>query len=506
MADTPLDQDVAPGPGRFAGLGPLMLVWSGQTISLVGSAAVRFAFIIEVWSGSQRATAVTTLSLCSLIPQALFSPIAGAIVDRLRKRSALQLADAGGFLIIGVLALLHFTCGLRAWEIYPATVLLGTASAFQLPALASATPLLVRKDQLGRANGLLAGAKSAAGICGPALGGLLVALLGIGTVLVVDLVSFAFALVCARLVRLRSEDRPAPRTPGERRRITAEAGEGLRFLFRVHSLRDLIVNFCVVNLVMVFGFALIAPMVLLRSGTGALAAVNSSIGVGGVAGGLLMAAWGGPKNRGRGMMLGVVGMCVSALVVMGLMTGVVGWCAAVLVGALLMTTVNSAMQAIVQTKVPQEWQGRVFGAVMFLSTISVPVATALSGPLADHFFEPAARRGTGLFTVLGPLVGHGPGSGMSGMLLLAGAAGTGVALWGLASRSIRDIDFLLADVDEPAPAPTDAPAGTDPDTAPADATAAAAPDAAATAAGTLTAGPDPDGSGEGGGERDEVRA
>lgn len=486
----------APASGRFAGLGPLMFVWSGQTVSLIGSAAVRFAFIIEVWSTHQRATAITTLSLCSLLPQALFSPIAGAIVDRLRKRTALQLADGGGFLVIGLLTLLHFLGGLRAWEIYPSAVLLGLCTAFQLPAMASATPLLVRKDQLGRANGLLAGAKSAAGICGPALGGFLVALLGIGTVLVVDLVSYAFALISVRFVRLRTADAPAA-SPSGRRRIVAEAGEGLRYLFTIRSLRNLIINFCVVNLVMVFGFALIQPMVLLRSGSnGQLAAVNTAIGVGGVAGGLLMAAWGGPRNRGRGMMLGVVGMCLSALVVMGLVDGVVGWCASVLVGALLMTTVNASMQAIVQTKVPQEWQGRVFGAVMFLSTISVPVATALSGPLADHVFDPAALRGSGLFTVLGPLVGHVPGSGMSAMLVLAGLAGTCVALWGLASRSIRDIDFLLHDVEDAASAPDPGASGAAPGAATA---AGAAADAAAT-------GEDDDGTGELGGERDEVRA
>ncbi|MFF1448600.1 MFS transporter [Streptomyces sp. NPDC058274] len=492
-----------------------MLVWSGQAVSLVGSAAVRFAFIIEVWSTGEQATAVTALSLCALLPQAVFSPIAGAIVDRITKRAALQIADAGGFLVVGALALLHYLGALQSWQIYPATLLLGICAAFQFPALSSAVPLLVRKDQLGRANGLLAGAKSAAGIGGPALGGLMVALFGIGPTLLVDLASYAFALVGVRLVRLTG-DKAAPRTAdghgGPLRRITAEAVAGLRYLFRIPSLRDLIVNFCVVNLVMVFGFAVIQPMVLLRAGNAELAVVNSAIGVGGVAGALLMAAWGGPRNRGRGMMLGVVGMCLSALIAMALVDGVIGWSLAILVGALLMTTVNSSMQAIVQTKVPQEWQGRVFGAVMFLSQISVPLATAVSGPLADHFFEPQAADGSGLFTVLGPLLGDAPGTGMAAMLLLAGVAGTVVALWGLASRSIRDIDVLLPDVDAsgdsgPA-APTDEATPTEvvAPTAPTAPTVPTALAAAATAATAATAAEDTDDSRDRRGERDEVRA
>ncbi|QMU77311.1 MFS transporter [Streptacidiphilus sp. PB12-B1b] len=445
--------------GRFSGSGPFLLVWSSQTVSLVGSSAVRFAFIVDVWSAGQRATAVTLLSLCSLLPQALLSPVAGAVVDRISKRAALQVADAGGLVAVGVLAVFHYCGGLHSWEIYPATFVLGSCAAFQFPALSSAVPLLVRRDQFGRANGLLAGAKSTAGICGPALGGVMLALTGIGPLLLLDVVSYAFALTGSRVVRLNG-DRVAATGAVVRRRITAEAVHGMRYLLQRPPLRALILNFCVVNLVMVFGFALIAPMVLLKSGEASLAAVNTAIGVGGVGGGLLMAAWGGPRDRGRGMMLGVAGMCLSALVAMSLVDTVVGWCAAVLVGALLMTVVNASMQAIVQTKVPPQWQGRVFGAVMFLSQISVPVATAASGPLADEVFEPAARHGAGLFAVLGPLVGHRPGSGMAGMLLLAGAVGTAVALWGLASRNIRDIDTLLPD----APDPDDTPdTDTDPD-------------------------------------------
>ncbi|MBC3839760.1 MFS transporter [Streptacidiphilus sp. 4-A2] len=255
-----------------------MLVWTTQTVSLVGSSAVRFAFIVQVWASGQRATAVTLLSLCSLLPQALFSPIAGAVVDRISKRAALQIADAGGLLSVGILAIFHYTGSMHSWELYPATFLLGSCAAFQFPAFASAVPLLVRKDQFGRANGLLAGAKSAAGICGPSLGAVMLTLTGIGPLLLLDVVSYACALTGSRLVRLNGDRIPEPGTGAPRRKITAEAVQGLRFLWVQPSLRALTMNFCLVNLVMVFGFALISPMVLLKSGDAALAAVNTAIG------------------------------------------------------------------------------------------------------------------------------------------------------------------------------------------------------------------------------------
>jgi MFS transporter, DHA3 family, macrolide efflux protein len=429
-----------------------ILIWSGQVVSLLGNSMLRFSFVIAAWTRGERATAVTALVLCAMVPQVLLSPVAGAIIDRARKRTALQLADAGGLVVVGALSLAHFAGGgLQPWQIYPAVVLLGGCAAFQLPAMASTIPLLVGKEQLQRANGLLASARSIAEVAGPALGGVLLAFAGTGSILVLDLLSFLFALAVIRLVRLTG-DRPAdaPRA-GSWRRLASESLDGLRYLFARPSLRDLMLVFFTVNLVMVFGFAVLQPMVLARTGNdvAALASVNAAIGAGGVAGGFLIAAWGGPKNRVRGMLLGIVGMCLSGLVAMSISRGVVGWCAAALIGAPLTQMVNGAVQSIVQTKVPRERQGRVFGAVVFGSTISAPVAVAVAGPLADLLFEPEGEPGSGIAGSLAPILGEGPGSGIAAMLFFAGIAGIAITAWGMARRSIRELDTRIPDLPPP---------------------------------------------------------
>ncbi|HEY9390428.1 MAG TPA: MFS transporter, partial [Mycobacteriales bacterium] len=234
-----------------------------------------------------------------------------------------------------------------------------------------------------------------------------------------------------------------------RRRLSADSVEGLRYLFARPSLRGLVIVFFTVNLTAVFGFAVMQPMILARTGDDAtaLAGVNVAIGVGGIVGGALVVAWGGPRNRVRGMMLGVIGMSIAAQVVMASVRTVPAWAVAVLVGAALIPIINSSMQSIVQTKVPEQLQGRVFGAVLFVSQIAAPVAMACSGPLADHVFEPQAKAGRGVAGLLAPLLGDGPGSGLAAMLLLAGVLSAVAALAGLASRSVRNIDTLIPDAD-----------------------------------------------------------
>ncbi|MET7311735.1 MFS transporter [Streptomyces sp. NPDC005571] len=435
---------------RFRGMGPFGLIWAGHLVSLMGTSALRFGLVIQAWADGGKATDVVLLSLCAMLPQILLSPTAGVLVDRLTKRMALQLADLGGLLSVSLLGVVYVTGGLQLWTVYLAVAAVGAAGAFQYPALSSAVPVLVREDQLQRANGLLSSAKNSAEICGPALGGALVAFSSLGMILCIDLASFVVAVVAVRLSRF-TETPPVPVAPAMRGRLLAESGAGIRVLWSLPSLRDLTLVFFIVNMVMMLGFSTVQPMVLARSGDDAvaLAAVNTSIGVGSVVGGLLLAAWGGPRNRTRGMMAGIAGMCLSAQIVMSLVCGVPGWCVAIFFGALLMPLVNSTMQSLIQTKVPMELQGRVFGAVMFVSQLSVPLAMAASGPLVDQVFEPQAVEDRGLVHLLGPLVGHGPGSGMAAVLLISGLCGLGVALWGLLRRTLRDIETLLPDLPPP---------------------------------------------------------
>jgi MFS transporter, DHA3 family, macrolide efflux protein len=429
-------------PSRF------WIIWSGQVATLVGNSVLRFAFVIHAWVTGGQATRVVLLTLFAMLPQMLLSPTAGALVDRCRKRTALRLADLGGLLVISALSALWFSGSVRLWEIYLAVALSGAAAAFQYPALSSAVPLLVSEGQYQRANGVLAAASSLASVFGPVLAGVLIAAGGMDLVLWLDLASFVVALASVQFIRLPERGGAQAQVTRIRRRLLAESAEGMRYLFARPSLRGLTLVFFTVNLVMVFGFAVLQPMILARTGGDAdkLAVVMSSMGIGGVAGGFLVGASGGPRNRIRGMTLGVVGLCLSALIGMAVLRSVAGWCVAIFVGALLLPVINSAEQSIVQTKVPASLQGRVFGASLFLTQISAPLALAVAGPLADHVFEPHGPA-PGVTRLFGPLLGSGPGSGMAAMLLIAGVCGISAAIAGMAIRPIRDIDLLIPDLD-----------------------------------------------------------
>jgi MFS transporter, DHA3 family, macrolide efflux protein len=199
-------------------------------------------------------------------------------------------------------------------------------------------------------------------------------------------------------------------------------------------------------------------MVLARTGNDeiALASVQSALSVGGVVGGLLISAWGGPKRRIHGVLIGMLGSGLLGMMLMGTGRDLPVWLVAAFLMIVFMPLLNGANQSIWQSKVAPALQGRVFAARATIARITAPIAMIAAGPLADHVFEPAMMPGGALAEPLGPLVGTGPGAGMGLMMLLAGATTVLIALVAMTIPSIRALEDTVPDHDAevpPAPVP-----------------------------------------------------
>ena len=110
--------------------------------------------------------------------------------------------------------------------------------------------------------------------------------------------------------------------------------------------------------------------------------------------------------------------------------------------------IQGSSQAIWQSKVAPDVQGRVFSVRRLMAQITAPVAFLLAGPLADDFFEPAMQVGGSLESTFGGLVGTGTGAGMSLIFIITALLGTAVSLAGYLVPAIRNIEDILPDYDE----------------------------------------------------------
>ena len=430
-------------PGGMAGF---TLVWAGQLLSLLGSGMTAFAITIWAWQETGQATTLALVGLFSFAPTMLLSPIAGALVDRWNRKLVMMLSDlASGLATIAMLAL-YQAGALEIWHLYVLGAWSGAFAAFQFPAYSAAISTMLPRRHYARASGMLSLAESASGIAAPVLAGLLLATVGVAGVFVIDIVTFVFAVVALLLVAVPQPVASAEGTAA-RGGLWRDAGYGFRFILARPALLRLQLLFTVNNFIAVFGTVVVAPMVLARTGSDqlALAGVHAAMGAGGVAGGLALSVWGGPRRRIHGVLLGMAGYGLLGTLPLGLGPSQPWWMAAAFVGSFIVPLLNGSNQAIWQAKVPPDVQGRVFAARRFIAQGTAPLAMVAVGPVADRIMEPAMRPGAALAEVFGPLVGVGPGAGMALMLVLAGAATGLVGLLGYLSPQVRDVESRLPD-------------------------------------------------------------
>jgi MFS transporter, DHA3 family, macrolide efflux protein len=420
-----------------------MVVWLGQMVSNLGSAMTGFGLGIWVYQETGSTMKLAFIVLASRLPALLVSPFAGALVDRWDRRWAMILSDTGA--AVGTLAIMLLLLGasLQIWHLYVALAFSGVFSAFQFPAYGAAVTLMVEKEDYARASGFVQLAGSVGRVMAPTAAAAIVVWSGLAPLFVIDFVTFLFAVGTLMTVRFRLPA-PAERQGRGVMGLLREARLGLTFVLERRALLILMLSFVMVNFAFAFQTVLLIPL-LLETTTEQVAGWVVSIGAGGIVlGSLILSAWGGPKNRIAGVFFPILAMGVG-LVLIGLRPSVL----LIILGILLMNGTHpiagGSSQAIWQSKVPANLQGRVF-AIRQVSAISAaPFAFLLAGTLADNVFEPMMNDGTG---VLSTVLGTGSGRGIGLMFVLAGLFVMLVVLAALRHPRIQGLETEVPDLED----------------------------------------------------------
>jgi MFS family permease len=432
-----------------------LAVLVGQVFSLLGSGMTGFALVIWAFLQTGEATTLALAGLFYFAPTVLFSPFAGALVDRWNRKLTMMLSDLAQGLTTVAMLPLYLTGSLEIWHWYVAGAIAGTFASFHFPAYSAAITTMIPKAQYGRASGLLSVAESASGIFAPVTAAALLPFLDVSGIMVIDIATFTVAIGILLAVRIPSAPRTADGAKA-RRSLLHDAAYGFRYIGAKRSLLGLQLVFFLINLVGTFAFVVVPPMILSRTGNDplVLGGVQSAGAVGGVVGGIAMSAWGGPKRRVHGVLGGMAVEGVFA-VLMGIGHGPTLWAAAAFATAFLIPIINGSNQAIWQAKVAPDVQGRVFAARRLIAQITAPIAMLAAGPLADRVFEPALAPGGSLAATFGGIVGVGSGAGMGLMLVLFGILGSLVGILAYGVRAVREAETILPDHDAvAAPGPT----------------------------------------------------
>lgn len=433
------------------------VVWLGQIVSVLATHMTQFALTIWVYEKTGSATALGLMQVFYITPFLLISPFAGVMVDRYDRKLMMMLSDLGAGLATVTILVLQATGLLEAWHLYVTASIAGVFQAFQWPAYSAAISTMVPKEQYGRANGMMSLVEAGPAVVSPLLAGALLPVIRLTGVMLIDVITFVFAIGALLVVFVPQP----PRTEaGKQARgsMLKEAVFGFRYIFARPSLLGLQLVFLAGNLMAGIGFTVLAPMVLARTGNNEIVfgSVQSVGAIGGVVGGVVMSMWGGPKRRVHGVLLGWVGSGLLAQMLMGLGRGLPVWALAMFIGGLLIPIINGSNQAIWQAKVAPDVQGRVFASRRLIAWITQPLSPLIGGLLADFVLEPAMLAGGSTTSAFSWLVGAGPGSGMALLMVLTGVLATAVGLGAYLFPAVRNAEEILPDHDTMIPAVAEA--------------------------------------------------
>lgn len=374
-----------PTPDRWAGR--FFTIWSGQALSLFGSALVQFSLIWWLTQKTGSATVLAIATLVGMLPQIVIGPFAGALVDRWDRRIIMIAADTTIAAFSLVLAYLFSTGNVQIWHIYTIMAIRALGGAFHFPAMAATTPLMVPKEQLTRVNGLNQALQGLNTLVAPPVGALLLSILPTQGILLIDVGTAVLAILPLFVIPI-----PQPQRQAELQAQTVKPSllhdirDALTYIRSIPGFLPIVFMALFLNFLLVPSESLLPLLVTKHFGKGAieLGILESVMGAGIIAGGIGLSIWGGFKKKIVTSVTGIIGLGLGVIMIGVAPANAFALAIAgnVMLG-LMMPIANGPIGALMQTIVRPDMQGRVMALLNSGATAISPLGLLIAGPFSD---------------------------------------------------------------------------------------------------------------------------
>jgi DHA3 family tetracycline resistance protein-like MFS transporter len=386
------------------------LLWTGQTLTLLGTFVANIAYPFQVLQLGGSALELGALVSIYTTSSLAFLLIGGAVADRFPRRALIVVTELGSGVIVGIVAILGFAGALQIWHLYVSYVWFGAATAFNVPALGAIIPELVPEEILVPGNAVQGLSRQGARVGGPVVGGLLVATAGPSAAFAFNAITFFLSAGAVSLTRAR------PSAAEERSSILSEIREGFAFVFSVQWLWVTIFGFSLISAAFVGSLAVGLPLLVTRvlgGGAETYGIISAAVGFGEAIGATTIAQI---RIRRSGLAMYLFGALGGvALLVYGLAPTIPGALVAAVINGVSFACFAVLWVTALQVHVPRRLLGRVTSVDWFGGTLLAPLAPVGAAVLAD------AR-------------------GPAFVFIIAGSITVVLTLAGLLLPSIRDLD------------------------------------------------------------------
>ena len=367
----------------------------GQVVSLVGTWMQNVAESWLVYRLTHSELLLGTAWFCSQIAVFALGPLGGLAADRFSRHKLVVITQTAAMVQAFVLAALTLTGTIRVWHLLALAGLLGVINAFDMPGRQALVIQMTGRDDLINAISLNSATFNAARVLGPAVAGLVVAAVGEGICFLLNGVSFLAVIGCLLAMRLPRFERPAPQSPW------SHLTDGFRYAWRHRPVRRMLALMgaaClsgtpVMVLIPVFADA------LFHRGSRGLGFMMGAMGIGAVAGTLLLARRTKVSSLPRVMVMSGIGVGISYLAFAFSPSFWISLAIMPIIGFFVMQQLASANTTI-QTLIEDAFRGRVMAIYAMTVVGLLPFGSLTSGALAGHFGPRPTVAAGGLLAII----------------------------------------------------------------------------------------------------------
>jgi DHA3 family macrolide efflux protein-like MFS transporter len=353
-----------------------------QTISLFGSSLVQYAILWYITLHTKSGVMMTISIICGFVPTFFLSPFAGVWADRYNRKTLIMLSDSFIAITTLLLAILFFMGYESIGLLFVVSALRAVGSGVQTPAIGAFLPQIVPEDQLTKVNGINSSIQAMVMLISPMLSGALLTMASIEAIFFIDVFTAAFAVLVI-LIFLKV---PAHAKAQSMQKVSYfnDLRDGISYI-KGHTYVKKFFIFCAFFFFLVAPVAFLTPLQVTRTfgeDVWRLTAIEIAFSIGMILGGVIMASWGGFKNKVHTMTFSslIVGISTFAL---GVVPNFWFYLFIMVISGVSIPFFNTPSTVLLQEKVEVDYLGRVFGVLGMISSSMMPLGMLLFGPIAD---------------------------------------------------------------------------------------------------------------------------
>lgn len=360
----------------------IILFLSSQTISLFGSSLVQYAIMWYITLTTESGLMMTLFIVCGFIPTFLLSPVAGVWADRYNRKKLIIMADAMIAVSTFILAIVFLTGYKEIWLLFVISAIRAVGAGIQAPAVGAILPQIVPADKLTRVNGINGTLQAIMMFVAPMVSAALLSMATLEAIFFIDVITAAIAILTLLLffkipvhVKAAAEQTTSYLT---------DFKQGLAYIQQHAYLKSFFLFFAVFFVLMAPA-SFLTPLQVTRTfgdDVWRLTAIELAFSIGMMAGGAIIASWGGFRNKVHTMAFAslIMAVCTLALGIAPFF-----WLYLLFMGifGIAMPIFNTPTTVLIQERIDESYLGRIFGIFSMISTSMMPIGMLIFGPIAD---------------------------------------------------------------------------------------------------------------------------